>query len=94
MYSPTRNGLVKMIESPANRLLSSPCMASAMPAPATPSPAMSGSSSTPRFWIAMITNSSETTTRAMRTIRLRTGGSISRCISARSSQRDTWRPTR
>src|SRR5207249_6934460 len=41
-YSPTRKGLVKMIVSPATRLLSTPCKAKPTPRPATPMPATSG----------------------------------------------------
>ena len=65
-YSPTRNGRVKIIVRPATKFPSTPCMASAMPAPATPRPAMSGRGCTPRFCSAINTNTNSTITRIMR----------------------------
>jgi hypothetical protein len=60
IYSPTRNGLVKMMVSPAIMFTSTPCIAKATPAPATLNPAIEVNSSTPRFWSAMIANSPRT----------------------------------
>ena len=94
MYSPTRNGLAKMIERPAAMLPSTPCIASAIPAPATPSPAMSGSSSTPRFCSASTPNSRKTSSFPTRRSSSRTGGSSSRCRSIRASQRPAQRLTK
>jgi len=42
MYSPTRNGRVKMMVRPATTLPSTPCIASPNPTPATPMPATRG----------------------------------------------------
>ena len=81
MYSPTRNGLVKMMVSPATRFWSTPWRASPTPTPATPRPAIRGISSTPRFCIARIMKRAKTTSRTIRTSRSRTGGSICRFSS-------------
>jgi hypothetical protein len=77
MYSPIRKGLVKMIESPATTLLNTPWVASATPAPATPRPAISGSSSTPRFCSARITNRENERAHPTLANNVRTGGSSS-----------------
>ena len=93
MYSPTLKGRVKMIVSPAARLPSTPCIASAMPAPATPSPAISGSSSTPRFCSAMMRNSPSTRMRTMRTSNRRRVSSSPIFSSIESASLPTQRPT-
>ena len=77
-YSPTRNGFVKMMIRPAATLPSTPCIARAMPAPAMPSPATSGSSSTPRFCSATMNASASINTRTTRSSSSRTGGSSSK----------------
>ena len=81
MYSPTRNGLVKMMLSPATTLLSTPCSAMPMPRPATPMPATSGAIWKPNLSSATTSVKTITTTRTTRTISVRTGGSILRFSS-------------
>ena len=89
MYSPTWKGRVKMMVSPAAMFPSTPCIASAMPAPAMPSPAISGSSSTPRFCSAMIANSSSTSAWTTRVSRWRSATSTWNRSSSRSAGRLT-----
>ena len=89
MYSPTRNGLVKMMVSPATTLLRTPCIARPIPTPATPIPASTAVTLKPNVSSAMTRARAMITSRAMRPINIRTGGS--NCF--RSSQRSTNLPT-
>src|SRR5712671_5436771 len=73
-YSPTRNGLVKMIVRPATRLLSTPCSAKPTPRPATPMPATNGAIWKPNLSSATTAAKSMTTILRARTIRSRVGG--------------------
>ena len=76
MYSPTRNGFVTMMVSPAMRLLSTPWKAKPTPTPATPMPATSGVICTPSLSSAATPAAAMITTRRTRTRRIRKGGSI------------------
>ena len=89
IYSPMRNGLVKMMRRPATRFPRTPCVARPMPTPTTPIPATSGAIATPR--LAMVKTAARRMTRSFET---RTNSNSTGCSSLkRSSDFLTTRPT-
>ncbi len=94
MYSPTRNGRVKRMVSPANTFPSTPWSAKPAPTPATPTPAMSEVTGTPIFSAATTTVAAMIMARKIRTTRARRETSSAFRISHASSSAPVQRATR